>query len=58
MRKIIAVLASVLMIVTLAACGKKEEKQILAGRKVLYQTVRLHLQRWSRGKMKVQAPAF
>ncbi len=29
MRKIIAVLASVLMIVTLAACGKKEEKQSL-----------------------------
>ncbi len=29
MRKIIVVLASVLMIVTLAACGKKEEKQSL-----------------------------
>lgn len=33
MRKIIAVLASVLMIVTLAACGKKGRKTILAGRK-------------------------
>ena len=35
MRKMIAVLTSVLMIVTLAACGKKEEKQSLpeAGKK-------------------------
>ena len=35
MRKIIAVLASVLMIVTLAACGKKEEKQSLPEERIV-----------------------
>ena len=41
MRKIIAVLASVLMIVTLATCGKREEKQSLPEESIVSDSTRL-----------------